>query len=242
MGFVMKRILSACLLVLSCGSALGADMLRRGPQIIAGPTPLSGEPVSTWSGFYVGANAGGAIGDVTTTALSEIVDRRLVESRRTMGRSGPIGGLQVGFALQSGAIVYGLEADLGFGALRGGLDTRSQDGLVTGRLESKLSMLGTVRGRVGLAFDNLLFYGTGGFANAYHEGKAVATTAGGVTTKGALTEWVPGWTLGLGGEMALARNTSVKLEYLHATLTNKVLGQSVTHSLNLLRAGVNYRF
>lgn len=238
----MKKVISACLLVLSCGSALGADLIRKSPQIITAPTVLSGAPVSTWGGFYLGANGGGGFGDVGTSALAEIVAQPVLGNKRHMNRSGPFGGLQAGFAQQSGAMVYGLEADLGFGAIRGDLNLASQDGSVSTSLQSKITMLGTVRARLGVALDNVLIYGTGGFATGYHEAKAAASTTGGATAAGALTEWVPGWTLGLGGEYALAGNVSLKLEYLYAQLNNRVLGQSVTHSLNLVRTGVNYRF
>ena len=238
----MKGTVSVCLVMLSCGSALSADLLRKGPQIIPGPTPLTSAPASTWSGFYVGANAGGGVSSVGSQTLAEVVDKSFVATKLSIDRAGAMGGLQAGFALQSGAIVYGLEGDIGFGALRGTLDVATAERSGSVKMKSSLTSLGTLRGRVGYAFDNMLIYGTGGFATAYHEGKALATKADGTRTVGALREWVPGWTLGVGGEYALTGNVSLKMEYLYARLTNEVLTQSVTHSLNLVRAGVNYRF
>ncbi len=238
----MKRIVFSYLLALSGGSAMGADLLRSNPPVIRAPTPLSSAPASSWSGFYLGVHGGGGMGDVTTSAVSELASQSLIASARKIDRSGPIGGVQAGFALQSGSLVYGLEGDLGFGALRGRIDVQAQDGSASGRLESTLSMLGTVRGRVGYAFDDLLLYGTGGFATGYHEAKATEVSTAGTARVARLTEWTPGWTLGLGGEYAVMPNVSLKLEYLYAQLNNRVLGQSVTHKLNLLRAGVNYRF
>ena len=242
MGIAMKGTVSACLVILSCGSALGADLLRKGPAIITGPSALSSEPASNWSGFYLGANASGGMSYVGSQTLAEIADQRLVSTKLDIDRKGAMGGLQAGFALQSGAIVYGIEGDIGFGALRGSLNVATPDGSTTAHLKSSITSLGTVRGRVGYAFDNILLYGTGGFASIYHEGKAVGMTTAGVNTAGALREWVPGWTLGVGSEYAVSSNVSLKLEYLYARMTNTVLTQSVTHSLNLLRAGVNYRF
>lgn len=238
----MKYAIVASVLALSSGSTFGADLLRQTPKVLSGPTLLSSEPVSAWSGFYLGAHAGGALGAVSASALGEIVDQTFASSQVKLDRSGPMGGLQAGFALQSGAIVYGLETDIGFGAIRGSLNAASSDGATQAHLQSKLSMLSTLRGRVGYAFDNVLLYGTGGFATAYHEGKAVAVTSAGASGTGALTEWVPGWILGLGGEYALTGNVSLKMEYLYAQLNSKILGQSATHKINLLRAGVNYRF
>ena len=238
----MKIAIAASVFVLSCGSTFGADLLRQTPKVISGQTPLSSAPVSEWSGFYVGANAGAALATVSATALGEITNQTFATSQSKLDQSGPMGGLQAGFALQSGAIVYGLETDIDFGAIRGSIDVTSPDGATATHLQSKLSMLSTLRGRVGYAFDNVLLYGTGGFATAYHQAKANAVTSAGASSAGALTEWVPGWTLGLGAEYALTGNVSMKLEYLYAQLDNKILGQSVTHSLNLVRAGVNYRF
>lgn len=238
----MKRILLSCLLVCSAGSAMAADLLRSNPPVIRAPTPLSSAPVSAWSGFYLGVHGGGSIGEVTTTALSELANQSLIASARKIDRSGPMGGVQAGFALQSGALVYGIEGDLGFGGLRGRIDVRAQDASSSGQLQSAISTLGTVRARVGYAFDDLLIYGTGGFATGYHEAKATVVNADGTARAARLTEWTPGWTLGLGGEYAVMPNVSVKLEYLYAQLNNTILGQSVTHKLNLLRAGVNYRF
>ncbi len=238
----MKRILFSCVLTLCAGSALGADLLRSSPPVIRAPTPLSSAPVSSWSGFYLGVHGGGGMGDVTTTALSELASQSLIASARKMDRSGALGGVQAGFALQSGSIVYGVEGDLGFGAMRGRIDVRAQDGSSSGRLESTISILGTVRGRLGYAFDGLLIYGTGGFATGYHEAKATEVNTTGTARFGRLTEWTPGWTLGLGGEYAVMPNVSLKMEYLYAHLNNTILGQSVTHKMNLLRAGVNYRF
>ena len=238
----MKGTISACLVMLSCGSALGADLLRKSPAIISGPSPLSSVPASNWSGFYLGANAGGGMSSVGTQTLAEIVNQGLVATKLNMDRSGAMGGLQAGYALQSGAIVYGLEGDIGFGALRGSLNVSTLNGAASATLKSSVTALGTMRGRVGYAFDTVLLYGTGGFATIYHEGKAVGMTAAGVNAAGALREWVPGWTLGVGSEYALSNNVSLKLEYLYARMSNRVLTQSVTHSLNLLRAGVNYRF
>ena len=217
---------------------------------------MSAEPAANWSGLYVGANAGAGFGDVKSTGmsgLSALTNTSLSSAPNAIHRSGPVGGLQAGYSVQSGSIVYGLEGDFAFGSIRGSLDTggvvNSVDASgaanavpLTASLNSKISALITVRGRVGYAFDNMLLYGTGGFASGYHEGRGTATAMGATPVYGQVTEWVPGWTLGAGGEYAMSRNVSLKVEYLYAQLNNKILGQSVSHSLNLLRAGVNYRF
>ena len=241
----MKKIIIACAIFMSPAVALGADLPGKSPPIIYSPT--SAEPAANWSGLYVGANAGAGFGDVKSTGmsgLSALTNASLSPAPNAIHRSGPVGGLQAGYSVQSGSIVYGLEGDFAFGSIRGSLDSGGVVDTVPfiARLNSKISALMTVRGRVGYAFDDMLLYGTGGFASGYHEGKASATSMGATALYGQVTEWVPGWTLGAGGEYAMSRNVSLKVEYLYAQLNNKILGQSVSHSLNLLRAGANYRF
>ncbi|MEH2529482.1 opacity protein-like surface antigen [Bradyrhizobium sp. AZCC 1614] len=95
---------------------------------------------------------------------------------------------------------------------------------------------GTVRGRAGYAFNNVLFFGTGGLAF----GELRATTFG-------LTESHTnvGWTLGAGAEVGLAPNWSAKIEYLYVDLANSnfvITGASNGYRFGLIRAGVNWRF
>lgn len=79
------------------------------------------------------------------------------------------GGGTVGYNIQSGKFVFGLESDLGYMELRNikvqpnspGGDTKSQiDG----------GFYATVTGRLGYATGNFLVYGKGGFA--LYDGKA----------------------------------------------------------------------
>src|SRR5947199_43538 len=80
-----------------------------------------------------------------------------------------------------------------------------------GRPYTSNQRFGKVRGRVGYAFDNVMFYGTGGLAF----GELRATTFG-------LSEshTNAGWTLGGGAEMGFALNWSAKIEYLYVDLNN----------------------
>ena len=140
---------------------------------------------------------------------------------------GFMGGLQVGYNWQSGQFVYGVEGDIQFS---GADDTNG------GRKFSN-PWFGTVRGRLGYAWtSNMLLYATGGLA--YGEGKL--ETLGVSETHSHF-----GWTVGVGGEMALAQNWSVKVEYLFINLSDErytLTGLSHDFESNLLRFGFNYRF
>jgi len=262
----MKKLITLSLLSLSPAAAFGADLMGKAPSVIRQPPATAA--VSDSSGFYIGVNVGAGFGDVSASAAAvQAVSNSAVNDTR-MTRSGGLGGVQAGFAVQSGSPVYGVEADIDLGSLRGSLDTSgvatttdATSGLtgqtsINARLETRINALGTLRGRVGYAFDNVLVYGTGGYATAHHDGKGWLSTSGVPVVAGAaltpaagtplgsasVHEWVHGWTLGAGAEYAFTRNVGLKVEYLYAQLNNRIAGQSVSHSLNLVRTGVNYRF
>jgi outer membrane immunogenic protein len=95
---------------------------------------------------------------------------------------------------------------------------------------------GTVRGRAGYAMNNVLFYGTGGFAYG-----------GGRVEIGPFTESQThiGWTVGAGLEVGLTPNWSAKAEYLYIRLQNEPYSLTgINHGFqsNVFRLGVNYRF
>jgi outer membrane immunogenic protein len=110
-----------------------------------------------------------------------------------------------------------------------------------GLCQTQQSWVGTTRARLGYAFDRWLPYVTGGIA--YGNIQAVQPTS---TT----TNTYVGWTAGAGLEVALNRNWSTKVEYLHIDLgtANFVGSASGTSSLavpvtnDFVRLGINYRF
>ena len=115
-------------------------------------------PVYNWSGFYVGANVGGAWdnGTTTNTALSGTF-----VSSGAAKNSGVIGGGQIGYNyMLSPNFLIGIEADLEGTSLNGSV--LSTDG--SNQHATKLDEFGTVRGRTGITANNWLFYSTGGYA------------------------------------------------------------------------------
>jgi outer membrane immunogenic protein len=240
----MKTLFAVPLLLIAPVAALGADL---GPKIIRQPIPDAFTPTEAtqWSGFYVGVNAGAGFGAASASSAILQTSSNVAMPDPNIKRSGPIGGFQAGFALQSGPLVYGLEGDIDFGALRGSQNasgTLTTPGAVvipiTGQYESRISALGTLRARVGYSIDSLLIYGTGGLAVIRHEEKATSPNLGFAKISG----WTPGWALGAGLEYAFSRNISAKLEYVYAHANQRVVGQKLSHTLNLVRTGVNYRF
>jgi outer membrane immunogenic protein len=165
----------------------------------------------SWAGPYLGGNLGYSWGRVDNNPTKP---------------SGVFGGLQGGYNWQSGALVFGVEGDL---QVNGAEDTFAP-------WKFSNPWFGTVRGRVGYAFNNILFYGTGGLAF----GSLRAETFGLSETHASA-----GWTAGVGAEFGLAQNWSAKIEYLYVDLADSrfsITGMSNGYQFGLVRVGVNYHF
>lgn len=227
----MKRVAwAAALAAVAIIPAQAAD-LGRAPPRAAVPAYAPAMPM-LWNGFYIGGHLG--YGSSTSSASY---------AGTTLGASPEMGGFfaggQIGYNFQfSPNFVFGLEADIS------GTD---QDGTAilgpwTGR--SEMNVFGTVRGRVGYAFHNLLFYGTGGFAWG-HNTLTVSPAPNGITS---VSRTHFGWTAGGGIEYAFTPNWSAKAEYLYMDLGNRDYAFGLTSPLkyrpdmHTFKLGVNYRF
>ena len=197
-------------------AASAADMPARtytkAPPMVAG---------YNWTGFYLGLNGGYGWVD--------------------SGGSNPggfVGGGQIGYNWQGigSPLVLGVEADIQ-GA---DIDESATFGAVTATQRAKA--FGTIRGRIGYAFNNAMIYATGGWA--YTRTSLDLTGPGGSISS---SDWSSGWALGGGLEYAFMGPWSVKLEYLHVdsgdvTLTLAGVPVTGSYDLNVVRAGLNYRF
>jgi outer membrane immunogenic protein len=132
--------------------------------------------------------------------------------------------------------------------------------------EAGISWFGTVRGRLGYVWDNVMLYGTGGLAygRVGLSGTSASTinsvtigVANSASTTSAATSYAAsftnvGWTAGAGVEGAIAGNWTWKAEYLHLDLGSiSVTGRAPTgvaftakgsFTDDIVRVGVNYRF
>jgi outer membrane immunogenic protein len=206
----MNRFVSGALALIAAGGALSP---AQGADLGYGRTYTSNQRFDSysWAGPYLGGNLGYAWGSVDNDPTRP---------------SGFVGGVQAGYNWQSGSFVFGLEGDI--------QATGAEETFAPWKFSNP--WFGTVRGRAGFAFNNVLFFGTGGLAF----GELRATTFG-------LSEshTNAGWTLGAGAEVGLTPNWSAKVEYLYVDLANSnfvVTGASNGYRFGLIRAGVNYRF
>jgi outer membrane immunogenic protein len=165
----------------------------------------------SWAGPYLGGNLGYQWGSVDLNATNP---------------SGFVGGVQAGYNFQNGPWVFGIEGDIQFSG--------ADDTFAPWKFSNP--WFGTVRGRVGYAFNNILFYGTGGLAFGELRAETFFLSESHTTA---------GWTAGVGAEFGLTQNWSAKVEYLFLDLSTTpfaITGVSNGYSASIVRAGVNYRF
>jgi len=225
---------AAC--VFSC-SAFAADIIYNDPPAPPAP-PMMPAPFN-WSGAYIGVFGGVATGDTkmgihpTDGDLPRELDQRA---------GGFIGGAQVGYDWQVNRWVLGAVADIAATNYKSKFSV--SDGSDTIKMEGKLSYLGTVRARVGYAFDRTLVYGHGGFA--YGKTKQSVDVAG--TDFSNASKNRTGWTIGAGAEYAVTDRISLGTEYSYVDLGKKEIYKDDTDSIredvafHSVKAFLNIRF
>jgi outer membrane immunogenic protein len=256
-----KFVLAGVAVFAWAGPLMAAD-LPAAPQRPVYKAPAAAAPFS-WTGFYAGLNAGGAVGrsnDPTSTPFSatgfftsgQVADANAAGAQ-TSKPAGFLGGVQAGYNLQSGWLVGGVEADFDYFGQRG---SNSGGGFFQGLApttfaissEVKTDWLATMRGRVGVAANNWLFYATGGGAFANLRGNFAYTNnclqtpacapgfpqpAPLIAEATSLSQTKAGYTIGGGVEAALGGNWSLKAEYLYVTFGG-ISGTGLLTSIPLL--------
>lgn len=227
-------IAAAAAMTLTAPAAMAADI-----PAPAYKAPVVAAPVFSWTGFYLGVNAGYGWADAAIDAGfgTVTVDSNL---------NGFVGGGQIGYNWQIGNFVLGIEGDI-----QGTTIGRSNTFLagapaVAVTVDRDLNWFATVRGRAGLAFDRVMVYATGGWAYVDY---GVDVTVAGLLGAGASSS-KSGWTVGGGLEWAFLPNWSAKFEYLYVQIDDVSILPvaplafpiNVEGQLNVIRAGVNYRF
>jgi outer membrane immunogenic protein len=221
-GFVVAVLGQAIL-----APAQAADLPQAPPPPMAPATYMpTVMPVYNWGGLYYGINGGYGFGTSKWTFPGAATGNFNI--------NGWAAGATVGANLQAEAFVFGIESDF---------DAMGVKGTTTclpANCETRQNWLLTVRGRAGYAVDKFLFYGTAGGAF----GDILANT--GPTTSFATVKKA-GWTAGAGVEAAFAENWTARLEYLFVDLQNGTFtgvpgNVTVKYDLNMIRAGIDYKF
>ena len=224
-------------------AAMAAQMKRSFP---AAPVQAANYD---WTGFYVGAH----VGNVWSKTSGSTVNTA------TGAASGPIyagmpewnGGIQVGYdTMMPSHVVLGIAADVSSGGTKVATVT---DASGTSANQTTVFDSETVRGRLGYALDNALFYGTGGWA--WSSDQFIRTQLSGILnlatagTDEAVNKYLGGWIWGGGAAFAFAENWNVFAEYRQTrfgistiTLPFSRLASTSTTTVSAIDFGLNYKF
>ena len=204
-----------------------------------GALTLNGERAAAqnWNGFYLGGSVG-AGNDRSTWSQPGQIDY-------TLTGHGALGGLQAGYNWQNGSILAGVEGDYLWSGIKGSGSCNNP----IFACNDKLNGLGSLRGRLGwVAIPSAMIYFTGGVGWGSSQFGASDGTAANTFS---FNHTSAGLVLGGGVEYLLAKNWSIKGEYLHynlGTLNASALdtnGQgpiSFKENANTFKLGVNYKF
>jgi outer membrane immunogenic protein len=190
------------------GSAFAADLTRPAPPPVYVPPP----PIFTWTGIYVGGQVGYAWArdNANITSQNPPFFFFTADSRP----QGVIGGAHLGYNLQFGAWVVGLEGSVDGTSLDKTVFVGGVAALPGLTVQSREDVQGSIRGRLGIALDRVLLYGTGGAAfsnvkNDYRLGFPIFLQE-------SITKTRTGWTVGGGLDYAITNNWSIGAEYRYS--------------------------
>jgi len=248
--------------------ACAADMPMKAAPMVA--------PVAAynWTGFYVGGNVGYGWGTNTGNGYTSTggppgfgIPAFFAAGGNVLPGvtpTGIIGGVQIGYDWQVSPIwVLGVVTDLqasGMKASGTGAASIGAFGGITESNSAQINWFGTVRGKVGYAANNVLVYGTGGFAYGQVSANTAFNdpTAGGgpLAWAGSSSVTRVGWTLGGGVEYALSSNWTIGAEYLYVDLgtisvtetqlngaaTGVTFTSNTKFNESIARASINYKF
>src|SRR5271165_2851018 len=206
---MLRRILLASVgAVALAGTAVAADLPPPAPP----PVYVPPVPIFTWTGVYVGAQIGYAWGNQNVN----LGDNFGAFATASNSANGAIGGAHVGYNLQLNQFVLGLEGDVDGSSL-----SKSTSGVIFplgiatfATYNSNADVQGSIRGRVGYAFERVLLYATGGVA--FLGTNANLTTGFPFFSYDAVSNTLVGWTVGGGLEYAVTNNWSIRAEYRYA--------------------------
>jgi len=176
----------------------------------------------TWTGAYAGAYGG--FGWSTSGGLDA---------------KGGFGGGQIGYNVQTGTLVLGIEGDIAGGDISQTINGSTAQGIPFTTAFTN-DTLASLRGRAGIAYNTWLFYGTIGGGWGHDK---ISANVHGVPFSS--NGWLSGWSAGAGVEWALAPNWSTKFEYLHYGLgTANSFGTVPSGKVDIdtLKVGINYLF
>jgi high affinity Mn2+ porin len=277
MGRAMKGICKfgggTTLVLATCSAAIAGDLPQDLPvkAPVAYVTKAPQVPAASgydWNGWYVGAHVGLTTGSSNWSATQPGGGPGLNGSFDLpyhfdfmAGTGSFVAGLQGGYNhVFRSHVMLGIEADFTFPnsdvnipfSVKGSQTVTSPFAGQVAYGEA-VTYYGSLRGRVGYAFDHFLLYGTGGLAFTFDQ--VTRTQVAGVPVGGSATPgtvdlvqpWRLGWAAGAGVEIPVTANWSAKAEYLwtgfgHQSVVFPFGAQAFDSDLTMqsIRVGLNY--
>lgn len=216
------------------GGAIAADLGGPRHSMKDGAAPYI---AAEWTGLYIGLQSGYVWGSA----------RHSFSNGAPTDNSDPDGyiyGGHIGYNLQSGAFVYGIEADFEGGDASGRFQNLT-GGTSAGSVD--MNWQGSLRARLGVVHGSMMFYATGGWAFGdfdFGGGPAGPICCG-------YSETLNGWTIGAGAEWKLTSNITARLEYRYTDFGSASSGLApafpgvvmpVELDTHAIRSGITLKF
>ena len=235
-------LLSTVALAALAGQAFAADL----PSRKEAPVYIAPAPVFSWTGFYVGADIGGAWGNANLWVPGDFGNSF---SHNTQN-NGVIGGGFVGYNYQINNFVLGLQGEFD-GLSNSSTRYTSPLGYYQDVYQTQASQnwIASIDGRLGYAIDRTLIYALGGVAWSDQSASLTNLTTGyGVSRSNTRT----GYDVGGGVEYAFTNNWTGRIEYRYYNFgsNNTVWSDGILNGAfyrttvtdNVVRVGLAYKF
>jgi outer membrane immunogenic protein len=231
----MRKLLLAGTALAFAGPAFAADMPAPSPAVMPIKAPVVAPMRFSWTGCYIGAQAGAGWGHKDISEPTEQFFQFVAPPGTPIGidqSTGFVGGGQIGCDYQVAANwVFGARGDFAWAHIEGQAGDpffAGKNGPIT--LTAKTDALASATGRLGFAWDRALLYGIGGVAWAHDKyaiqnlsfwgaGNSVnfcgPNVAAAASCNPTGTETRLGWTVGVGLEWAVVDSWSVLFEFNH---------------------------
>lgn len=221
------------------------------------------EAIHNWSGLYFGGHVGYGWAETETLTIGRNKDGNVLEgdggklaiANSSYDADGWFGGAQLGYNVQAGSWVIGVETDYSWADINGSFVYDPDPDKVGKIAGGSVDWLATLRARVGYTFNHALIYGTAGVAFAELSGYVDNFVTDANIERASASSTETGWVVGGGLEYALTHNISLKGEYLYIRFDNVAstlqapewndqirLHADSDISIQTLRVGVNYKF
>jgi outer membrane immunogenic protein len=137
-------------------TAGAADLVTKAPAVAA-------QPISIWSGPYIGLGVGAYFHRASS---SEETPGFVTGFNGSLTDTSAFASAHAGYNWQAGRMVFGVEADISSPSRSASVRYGPAFAPTAETFTTEIRWLSTFRGRVGVAFSDLLLYATGGLAVA----------------------------------------------------------------------------